>query len=91
MDRASTFVWKTARGQVQGLPDCPADLTEPEYANLVFYPRCHVCANSSAPLNCSEMANRAVANMRKRFSGECVVGTVQAAETGGRALMNVSV
>ncbi|KAF8546570.1 hypothetical protein OG21DRAFT_1103438 [Imleria badia] len=30
MDSASAFVWKTARCQVDGLPDCPADLTEPE-------------------------------------------------------------
>ncbi|KAF8547193.1 hypothetical protein OG21DRAFT_951851 [Imleria badia] len=41
MDQSSAFVWETARRQV-GLPDCPADLTEPGYANLVFYPRCHV-------------------------------------------------
>lgn len=42
MDESSAFIWKTARYQVDGLPDCPADLTEPEYADLVFDAHCHV-------------------------------------------------
>lgn len=42
MDKSATSVWRSARRQVEGLPDCPDDLTEPEYANLVFYARCHV-------------------------------------------------
>jgi len=83
MDKASAFVWKTARRQVEGLPDCPADMTEPEYANLLFYARCHVRTDSSTHLDCSEITNRAVGNMQKRFSGNFVAGIVQAAETGG--------
>ena len=49
MDKSSAFIWKTARRHVEpaGLPDCPADLTEPEYANLAFYARCHVRTGSS--------------------------------------------
>lgn len=47
MDKSSVFVWKTARRQVQDLPDCPADLTEPEYAHLVFCARCNVRTDSS--------------------------------------------
>ncbi|KAG6382012.1 hypothetical protein JVT61DRAFT_643 [Boletus reticuloceps] len=43
MDKSSTFVWKTARRQVDGLPDCPPDLTEQEYADLLFDARCHMC------------------------------------------------
>ncbi|KAF8547774.1 hypothetical protein OG21DRAFT_1424213, partial [Imleria badia] len=42
MDKSSAFVWKTARRQVEGLSDCPADLTQSEYANLLFYARCHI-------------------------------------------------
>ena len=51
MDKPSAFVWKIARNQVEpaGLPDCPDDLTEPEYANLVFYAHCHV-RTASRPL-----------------------------------------
>ncbi|KAG6382003.1 hypothetical protein JVT61DRAFT_634 [Boletus reticuloceps] len=43
MDKSSTFVWMEARRQVKGLPACPAYLTEPEYANLVYCARCHGC------------------------------------------------
>ena len=42
MDKSSAFVLKAARRKVKDLPACPADLTKPEYANLVFYARCHV-------------------------------------------------
>jgi hypothetical protein len=62
MDKASTFVWKTARGQAQGLPDCPADLTEPEYANLVFYARCH---------GCGKHAKKILWTMRRRYCPGC--------------------
>jgi len=40
--RSSAAAWKTARLNVDGLPDCPPDITEPQYANLAFYPHCHV-------------------------------------------------
>ena len=75
MDKSSAFVWKTARRQVNGLPDCPIDLTEPEYANLVFYARCHVRMLADG-FNCSEMWHRTVENIRRLFSGECVAGIV---------------
>ncbi|KAI9566219.1 hypothetical protein HD554DRAFT_2329841 [Boletus coccyginus] len=62
MDKASGFVWKTARRQVQGLPDCPADMTEPEYANLLFYSRCHVCGKH---------AKKVFWNLRRRYCPGC--------------------
>ncbi|KAG6850403.1 hypothetical protein H0H93_013628 [Arthromyces matolae] len=43
MRRSSQYMWKSARAQVEGLPDCPNDMSEPAYANLVFYPYCQVC------------------------------------------------
>ncbi|KAH7920429.1 hypothetical protein BV22DRAFT_1133083 [Leucogyrophana mollusca] len=43
MRKSSAFVWKTARLQIEGFPDCPPDLSEPAYANLAFYPHCHSC------------------------------------------------
>jgi len=79
MDKSSTFVWKAARSQVKGLPDCPANLTEPEYANLAFYVRCHVRSDSLDGSDCSEMLHRIVENTQL-FSGEYVAGIVQAAE-----------
>lgn len=84
MDRSSTFVWKTARQQVKGLPACPADLTEPEYANLLFYARCHVRSDPLRDLKCSLMSYRVVENTRQLFSGTYVAGFAQAAESDGK-------
>lgn len=47
MHKSSLFLWKTALRQIEGLPACPPDLTEPEYTNLVFVARCHVRTNLS--------------------------------------------
>ncbi|KIJ10778.1 hypothetical protein PAXINDRAFT_16249 [Paxillus involutus ATCC 200175] len=41
MRRSSAFIWKTSCKQIDGLPDCPPDLTEPQYVNLVFDPHCY--------------------------------------------------
>ncbi|KAH9483658.1 hypothetical protein JR316_0003128 [Psilocybe cubensis] len=35
-------LWKAARRNFPGLPDCPADMTEPQYAFLAFGEECHV-------------------------------------------------
>ncbi|KAF8835463.1 hypothetical protein BDN67DRAFT_975299 [Paxillus ammoniavirescens] len=43
MRKSSAFIWKTSCKQIDGLPDCPPDLTEPQYVNLVFDPHCHRC------------------------------------------------
>ncbi|KAH9854174.1 hypothetical protein C2E23DRAFT_86490 [Lenzites betulinus] len=43
MSRTSALYWKRARQSVEGLPDCPPHLSEPAYANLVFFPHCHNC------------------------------------------------
>ncbi|KAF8435086.1 hypothetical protein L210DRAFT_1053936 [Boletus edulis BED1] len=62
MDKSSTFVWMEARRQVRGLPPCPADLTEPEYANLVFCARCHECGKYTTTI---------LWNVRRRFCPGC--------------------
>jgi hypothetical protein len=76
MAKSSALVWKIARRQFKGLPDCPADLTEQEYADLAFSARCDVRTNSSERLTCREMSHRAVANMLVPFSGKCGVSIV---------------
>ncbi len=43
LNKAFITVWKAALEGVPGLPPCPADMTEPEWSNLVFSPNCHVC------------------------------------------------
>ena len=41
--KLSRRIWIAARANVEGLPDCPPDLSEPEYAFLVFdRDTCHV-------------------------------------------------
>ncbi|KAJ3893127.1 hypothetical protein GG344DRAFT_18943, partial [Lentinula edodes] len=42
MSRSNAIVWRTARMNVPDLPPLPSDLSEPEYANLVFASYCHV-------------------------------------------------
>ncbi|THH33112.1 hypothetical protein EUX98_g1055 [Antrodiella citrinella] len=47
MSRKSIFLWKAARGNVEGLPECPSFLTEPAYANLAFFNHCHRCLKTA--------------------------------------------
>jgi len=42
MRRSNAFIWRASRALVPKLPDCPADLSEPQYARLAFDPHCHV-------------------------------------------------
>lgn len=41
MSKHSCGAWRVARENV-GLPKCPQELSEPEYANLVFSTECQV-------------------------------------------------
>ncbi|CAA7265272.1 unnamed protein product [Cyclocybe aegerita] len=43
MSRSSMSVWKEARSNVTGLPDCPDDLSEPQYAELAMGKCCYDC------------------------------------------------
>ena len=42
MSRKSKPIWRAARNTDPDLPDCPPDLSEPEYARLLFETECHV-------------------------------------------------
>ncbi|KAF9468003.1 hypothetical protein BDZ94DRAFT_1133081, partial [Collybia nuda] len=42
MSRSSLSVWVSAFSNVRGLPFCPSDMSEPQYANLAFDEHCHV-------------------------------------------------
>ncbi|KAH7881563.1 uncharacterized protein C8R40DRAFT_51618 [Lentinula edodes] len=48
MSRTSESIWRAARENVEGLPPCPADLNEPQYAHIFFEPFCHVCSRRVA-------------------------------------------
>ncbi|TFK90033.1 hypothetical protein K466DRAFT_485512 [Polyporus arcularius HHB13444] len=42
MSRDTAKFWERARMQVEDIPDKPAHLSEPAYANLLFFTHCHV-------------------------------------------------
>ncbi|KAF8597363.1 hypothetical protein BDV93DRAFT_453056, partial [Ceratobasidium sp. AG-I] len=43
MSRSSINTWRSAFGNVPGLPPCPPELCEPQYASLLFSKSCSVC------------------------------------------------
>ncbi len=45
LDRNSLGVWRSARQNLNGLPDLPEDLSEPRYASLLFDKYCQVRCN----------------------------------------------
>jgi hypothetical protein len=42
MSKLYCHIWIEARRNVPGLPDCPSDLSEPQYSHLLFVMRCDV-------------------------------------------------
>ncbi|KAH9895120.1 hypothetical protein C8Q73DRAFT_487803 [Cubamyces lactineus] len=50
MSRDSALFWRAAREQVHGLPECPAFLSEPQYANLLFSSFCNNCLKKNAQM-----------------------------------------
>jgi hypothetical protein len=51
MSRDSRPIWRAARGSFPDLPPCPPDLSEPEYARLVFDRDCHVSSPKHLTIN----------------------------------------
>ncbi|KAF8956402.1 hypothetical protein BDZ97DRAFT_1925501 [Flammula alnicola] len=51
MSRSSLSVWRRVLNQVPGLPECPRDLTEPQYASLVFEKFCMACGSNHGVIN----------------------------------------
>ncbi|KZO97154.1 hypothetical protein CALVIDRAFT_536621 [Calocera viscosa TUFC12733] len=49
MSRSSTPVWRAARSTIPGLPDCPEDVSEPQYAKLLFERGCSTCTAVNGP------------------------------------------
>lgn len=70
MKRRNASLWKTARANV-GLPDCPEDVPEPLYVNLVFCAYCHVCLDA---LSLVWAADKAWTAVREEADREYRVG-----------------
>lgn len=49
MSKDSITLWKAARKNIPGLPDCPDILAEPRYAAVVFDQYCFVSAFLNSP------------------------------------------
>jgi hypothetical protein len=43
MSRSARSVWMRSFRNIDGLPSCPDDMTEPAWAHLAFEPVCDVC------------------------------------------------
>ncbi|KAJ3877255.1 hypothetical protein F5051DRAFT_10401 [Lentinula edodes] len=41
MSKSSELIWRTARSNLDGLPPLPKDLSEPQYADLLFCTHCY--------------------------------------------------
>ncbi|KZT08450.1 uncharacterized protein LAESUDRAFT_723975 [Laetiporus sulphureus 93-53] len=65
MTRRSAFIWRASRTQVDGLPDCPQHLSEPAYANLMFFSHCHKCLKGNNNSALWEFAARYCQRCRK--------------------------
>ncbi|KII86827.1 hypothetical protein PLICRDRAFT_43495 [Plicaturopsis crispa FD-325 SS-3] len=46
MHRSARAIWKQALSNVPGMPDCPSDLNEPQFANIAFSTHCHECLDT---------------------------------------------
>ncbi|KAG2041834.1 hypothetical protein BDR03DRAFT_855543 [Suillus americanus] len=49
MRKSNVFIWRASRSLIPNLPECPPDLSEPQYACLAFDPHCHVGRLPSFP------------------------------------------
>ncbi|CAE6343341.1 unnamed protein product [Rhizoctonia solani] len=43
MDRSSRHVWQSAMQNMEGLPHCPSNWSEPRYLSLIFSKTCSIC------------------------------------------------
>ncbi|CAE6495314.1 unnamed protein product [Rhizoctonia solani] len=47
LQRSAAHIWRTALQNVSGLPPCPKDLCEPQYAALLFTKYCSSCGETA--------------------------------------------
>ncbi|KAL0960585.1 hypothetical protein HGRIS_005619 [Hohenbuehelia grisea] len=64
LSKRQRFIWKDALSSIDGLPQCPRDLTEPQYAFLVFCPLCH-------RKGCNKRTQDILWELRARFCKDC--------------------
>ncbi|KDR84320.1 hypothetical protein GALMADRAFT_237098 [Galerina marginata CBS 339.88] len=75
MTRSSAPLWRTARSNVPGpqssddpsMPDCPPDLSEPQYADLVFGEDCNFCGVTFPWIHRRKITNLLLDGRRGKF------------------------
>ncbi|KAF8997057.1 hypothetical protein BDQ17DRAFT_1329561 [Cyathus striatus] len=45
-EKSTLFIWRQARSNMDGIPECPDDLSEPAYATFLFETHCIGCQSS---------------------------------------------
>ncbi|KZT71787.1 hypothetical protein DAEQUDRAFT_665528 [Daedalea quercina L-15889] len=68
MHHSSANMWKAARANIAGLPDCPPYLSEPAFANLAFSPYCHNCLKPNVQTIFWEFSKRYCPSCTKEFT-----------------------
>lgn len=63
MRKSNAFIWRASRSLIPNLPECPADLSEPQYACLAFDPHCH---------NCRGVGFNIIWQFRVKYCGPCL-------------------
>jgi len=43
MSRSERMLWRLSRENLEGLPECPEDLSDPQFTELLFGKSCYVC------------------------------------------------
>ncbi|KIP04622.1 hypothetical protein PHLGIDRAFT_188976 [Phlebiopsis gigantea 11061_1 CR5-6] len=71
MARSAAPLWRAARRNADGLPDCPPLLSEPAYANLVFDTHCHHCQKANVKTVFWELNARFCPACRKFMLDKC--------------------
>ncbi|KAL0946615.1 hypothetical protein HGRIS_012812 [Hohenbuehelia grisea] len=48
MRRSASSIWKAACANLEGFPECPPDISIPQFVNLAFSTHCHRCLSRNA-------------------------------------------
>ncbi|KII83892.1 hypothetical protein PLICRDRAFT_430736 [Plicaturopsis crispa FD-325 SS-3] len=67
--KSARHIWLAARHNIAGLPECPGDMSEMQYASLLFEKNCHTCH--------SKQAQKVDYALRLRFCAQCLAAHVR--------------
>ncbi|KAH7926673.1 hypothetical protein BV22DRAFT_1062539 [Leucogyrophana mollusca] len=75
ISKSSAFLWRSARQNITGLPNCPPELSEPQYAALAFEGLCSGCGKKSQNIMWQFRVRLCIECRKRKFTqpyhGEC--------------------